>query len=429
VSVSAPGPALERLRSRLGAEAVLQDPPLVVDGCELSVSLRPQNGEQLARALAALAGSGAKALVQGGGTRAQLGNRLRGAEVLLSTAAISGVDEFDAADGVVHVAAGTPVRELVRLVASEGWQLPLAQPAPGASVGGVLATAAIGPRSLRFGPVRDWVLGLEVALVSGDRTRCGGRVVKNVTGYDLAKLYVGSFGSLGVIEAAWLRLMPVPRSVRQSAAVLPAGSEALSLALEVARRQGSRTTALVGGSLWPRLADASLPQPTEGGWLLLVEHAGEEPVCDGDTAWLSAACGAVAASAGIVPALERLQCSGPASGVRARVAVLPRDLAACCAALSAAGGDLLVYPVPGLVYAFFAPDPGRGVDLDRALAVLDRTARELEAPVVLESLPDALRTGRDVFGVAAGSLPLMRALKQRFDPTGALNPGRFIGRL
>src|SRR6266850_1996232 len=84
----------------------------------------------------------------------------------------------------------------------------------GGTLGGALATAALAPRALGFGRPRDVVLGCEVVLADGLRTRCGGRVVKNVTGYDMAKLYVGSLGALGVITGAWLRLAPKPAQLR-----------------------------------------------------------------------------------------------------------------------------------------------------------------------------------------------------------------------
>ena len=106
-----------------------------------------------------------------------------------------------------------PLRDVREALAASGWELSLDPPGRDSTVGGCLAAASVGPRALGLGLPRDQVLGLTVSLASGERVRCGGRVVKNVTGYDLNKLYTGSFGSLGVIESAWLRLRAAPRAL------------------------------------------------------------------------------------------------------------------------------------------------------------------------------------------------------------------------
>ena len=124
----------------------------------------------------------------GGRTRLELGNPPSRADLLLDTSALSGVGEFDASEGVCQVQAGTSLGVLREALAGTGWEVPLDVP-DASSVGGALASNAIGPRCAGFGLPRDVVLGLSVGHASGEQTRCGGRVVKNVTGYDMAKLY------------------------------------------------------------------------------------------------------------------------------------------------------------------------------------------------------------------------------------------------
>lgn len=149
-------------------------------------------------------------LITGGRTRLHWANEARELSRGLCLANLSGIDQFEPDEGVVHAAAGTPIRELQETLNAEGWELALDSPGAGSTLGGTIASAALGPRAQTFGRVADVILGLDVVGGDGVQSKCGGRVVKNVTGYDLAKLYCGSFGSLAVICGAWLRLRPLP---------------------------------------------------------------------------------------------------------------------------------------------------------------------------------------------------------------------------
>jgi glycolate oxidase FAD binding subunit len=404
------------LQQTLGEEVVELHPPRSLEDASLEACLRPRDGDELARSLAALSEQELSVLVQGGGSRMQLGNPCPRARALLSTQGLVGIDEFDSNDGVVLVRAGTPLSLLAETVDQSGWQLPFDPPGPTTTVGGALATSATGPRRQQFGSPRDSVLGLQVVLSSGQRTRCGGRVVKNVTGYDMAKLYTGSFGSLGVIEATWLRLRPRPRVATVARAELrgPA-SESLRLGREVSRRGSARVVALVAGGPAAQLGEGS---ELEGSGLLVVEYAGDVPEVERDIAWLQDQCGAreVSEESRLVERLRALQGAG---AIRARLSVLPSRLPALLARLSFAGLGTITYPGLGVVYAF--SESG-------ATAIL-RAARASDAELLFEALPLASRREVDVFGEPGPAFPIARALKQRFDPSGILNPGRFQGRL
>lgn len=428
---------LAALRGALGDEAVLEHAVVEVDGCPLGATLRPATGESLAAALAMLSERGLSVLVRGSGTALSLGNPPLDAGLFLSTEALAGVDDFDAEDGVAHVLAGTRLAELRRQVEPHGWELPLDPPGEERTLGGTLASAALGPRRLGFGAARDCVLGLEVALASGVRTRCGGRVVKNVTGYDLSKLYTGSFGTLGVIEAAWVRLHPLPACVMERAAPVEAGSEAFELGLAASRRPAARVAAL----LTPRLARRLSPELVfDSQWLLVSEFAGDADTSRDDAIWLERLAGASTSSHGdggascepgeLTAGLRGLQGALP-EGLRARIAVLPSALEQSCAPLLEAGAELLVYPGLGLIYASFGLDAQPGEpeagSLDAALAAVERAVERGNGSWVLEELPARAKPGREVFGVAAATLSLMRVLKGRFDPRGVLNRGRFCG--
>jgi glycolate oxidase FAD binding subunit len=265
------------------------------------------------------------------------------------------------------------------------------------------------------------VLGLGVVLASGERIRCGGRVVKNVTGYDLAKLFVGSYGTLGIIEWAWLRLRPASESTRVCVAALGRDAEADSVALTAARRPTVRVAAVVDAALVPGPVSAGAARA------LVVELAGDAAAVEQDAAALGDLAGAFTADASAVEALHAAQAAGP---LRVRVAALPSLLAAAAELLRAGGGAVLAYPARGLLWARFdleGPDDERGAE--RALRAAKEAARAAHGVCLLEAAPLAARVGREVFSGALATLALERAVKRQYDPAGILNPGRFVGGL
>jgi len=416
------GSVLDALRAAVGSDAVVEHEPVVVDGVSLTASLRPGSGEELGEGLRVLSQRGMAALVRGGGSRLGQGNRLQRADFVLETAGLDGILEFDAEDGSVHVRAGTEIATLREAVRAEGWELPLDPPGDDTSVGGALASAAVGPR---FGHPRSIVLGLEVALASGARTRCGGRVVKNVTGYDLAKLYTGSFGSLGVIEAAWLRLRPLPERSLFLAAALPEGAAGFDRALAAARRPSARVAARLDGALATAIDAATAGD----GSVLLLELVGDESVLEVDRSELVEGIGAHEVDPVLIERLRALQ--GGAfhpGGLRLRLSSLPSRIGEAAGRLARDGGAVLAYPARGLLYLCFPV--GLAADeraVDAAMRSAGLAAASGGGSLVIEEAPDWVKEGRDVFGDPGPLLPLFRALKHQYDPKGALNPGRFAG--
>ncbi len=405
---------IEALRDAVGDSGLQQHAPLELDGSTAGLTLSPADGEALARTLAALRNCGLAVAVRGSGSHAGVGNLPLALDAFLSTARLLGIEAFEAGEGVCQVRAGTPLRDVRAALAGTGWELPLDPPGRDATVGGCLAAASVGPRAL--GLPSDQVLGLTVALTSGQRVRSGGRVVKNVTGYDLNKLYTGSFGSLGVIESAWLRLRAVPE---RSASCEIAGSDAsaaCSAAIAAARCVSGRAAAIATSG-----AD---------GWKVVVELAGDAPTVDRDLARLRAEFGAREAPQESIDRIRDRQLEVPAPiGLRFRLGALPSRLASALVELRRGGASLLAYPRLQLVYAGFAL--GASPDAAAVDAIFQRVssvARSAGGSWVCEAAPTSAKAGRDMFGDLGASGAIVRALKQRFDPTGVLNPGRFAGR-
>lgn len=408
--MNAPSDALlQALEREVGADAISSHAPLSVDDCEFETRFRPSDGASLASGLALCSEAGAGVLVRGGATRLGVGNLPRAGSLQLDTRGLAGIESFEAAEGVCRAGAGTPLTVLREKVRAGGWELPLDAPGAGSTLGGVIASAAFGPRAQGYGMPRDLVLGLDVALASGARTKSGGRVVKNVTGYDLCKLYTGSFGALGVIEAAWLRLRPLPEATASLEARGDDLERMLAAALAAARRPATRALALhvVAGAAG-----------TES--RVVVELAGDVAAVEDER---SALANALAVETAAPTALDELRAFQAGGELVVRLAALPSRLAAAAAALISASAELLVYP--GLCVIFARFDPAAEGVFARAAGI----ASAAGGAARLERAPSAMKRGIDVFGEADATLPLQRALKQRFDPNGVLNPGRSAGGL
>ena len=429
--------AIERLRNSVESEileVIEGRPGIQVDGREINTVLSPRDPESLSRVLEQLSEEQIPVLIRGGGTRMGLGNRPDEVEVLLSTRSLSGVRRYEPDDGVVEVSGGTPLAEVREAVLDKGWVLPIDAGGSLATVGGAIASAAYGPRCLGFGPVRRNVLGLEVVSASGTLTRCGGRVVKNVTGYDLAKIYTGSLGTLGVISGAWLRLQPKPRAIEVRVAEFSESDQALAMGIVASRRSSARACVLLSPEVARRVG---LEHSLAASFLLLVEFAGEESECRHDASWLESEMGATRPSQSsgeealaMFDAVRESLVVGPeVASVRVRIAALGTKLAACMRPLIKASARMTVDPGLGLMHAELSAESSAAA-IDAFIEVARAAAEAASGTLVFESVPSELKHRFDVFGDGLGpELALMRRLKEEFDPKRLLNPGRFVGRI
>jgi len=396
---------LEALATEWG-DALRFHEPVRVDGVPVAATLAPPDERALAAALARLGEAGCAAIPRGAGTQLGFGNAPLRADCFVSLEHFSGVDELDASEGVCHAGAGTPLAVLRRRASEAGWELPLDDAGRGGTLGGALASAALAPRVQGFGRPRDVVLGCEVVLADGSRTRWGGRVVKNVTGYDMAKLYTGSLGALGVITGAWLRLRPVPEAVRVLQGDDLGDADACRVGRDAARRPTARSCLL---------ADE------EHGLRPIVELAGDAASVAGDAEALTRE-GLRPAGAALQDAAAARRFAGPPGTLRLLVSFVPTGLEACLAPLRAEGAELLVLPGPGLLCALAPAE-----DAEALFAAAERAARAGGGRLACELAPADAKRGRDVFAATPAEVALTRALKARFDPRGVLNRGRFAG--
>jgi glycolate oxidase FAD binding subunit len=417
----------------VSADAVPAAAALTIAGVTPGRVAEPATLDEAAEIVAACARDGARLAFVGGGTELGLGAAPEGLDVVLRTRALDRIVEHAPLDQIVTVECGVRVADLQRRLAAHGQMLALDPPwAERATVGGVVATAAFGARRTRHGSVRDLVIGASFVRADGVRARGGGKVVKNVAGFDVPKLLVGSLGTLGLIATVTFRLHPLPEA---SASVIFPGVDAASV-----RR-------LLAAARKAQLEPAAVAAIVDGGggggggaWRFGVRFEGfEQAVAD--------QCRRLAAMATELGVREHASDAGAAAAfwaghqtareaaaeLRLKVAHLPADpqVAEVYARLAAPLREArsVLYPTLGL--GFVAGDVGG--DAANVAAAVDETRARL-APsggsVVVHEASPAVRALCDVWGrepAARSAWPLMRAVKERLDPERRLAPGRLVG--
>ena len=399
---------LNRLESAVGREGVLGDvAAFAVDGLTPQAAVAPDSYEQVVEVMRYAHTEGLAVIPWGGGAHMHTGNVPSRYDIALSLSRLNTVVEHEPADLTATVQAGLTLDELQGHLGGANQLLPLDPPGgQRATIGGILATNAWGPWRHAFGSARDMTIGLRVVTAEGRITRAGGRVVKNVAGYDLCKLYVGSLGTLGVIVEATFKLAPMPQAVATVSAACDSAGEACGLASALQRRG---------------LAVRGVTLVRDGGaWALAAELAGTPAAVVRSRREL----------AGLTPleALAKMPAHHASGGdcLLCKASVLPSRLPALIDPLEALEAPrLLAYPAVGVCYAAWAsPHDAESIA---------GTARELTSAaggtLVLERCPLDLKRRTDVFGEPPASFGLMRRVKEQFDPNGVLSPGRFVGRL
>jgi glycolate oxidase FAD binding subunit len=423
-----------------------------IDGCLPTAVVRAETVEQAA-AVVALAGHERLALVPWGqGTQMHLGRAPQRYDVALSLAGLRRVVEYDSANLTVIAEAGLPLREVYKLSVPERQFLPLGFPGTTASLGGVLVTNTSGVKRARYGGVRDLLLGVRVALPDGALVRFGGRVVKNVAGYDMNKLFIGSLGAFGVVLETTYRLAALPEDDRALAAAFPTLSQAAAAA---AALQGSQLlpSALIimsaeAATACPALPALPLHTPQVA---LLVNFDGMHEAVERqlrDSRQLCKQHGrtdeTLLTGTDLVQLWEFQEAWRAAptatepARLQVRIGVLPSSLTQIVPHLPTAatfsqpvshwladypGGQLfmqlplrqpLTAEVPAAISAW--------------LHYLRAQVREQHGYCLVEYAPAALRQQLDLWGTPPGH-QLLTLYKQRFDPHAVLNPGRYVAGL
>jgi len=376
-----------------------------VDGMVPSRTLRPDTTDELAAAIAAAGRAREAVVLWGGGTRIGVGDPPARYDIAVDLTGLAGIVEHSPADLVCTVRAGTSLAALASVLSASGQRWPVEAPGPErATVGGTIASAAAGPSRLRYQHPRDWIIGCTAVLGDGTITRAGGRVVKNATGYDLTRLYSGSYGTLVALAEVTLKLMALPERTATLRATAVDLRDALRIAAELrATHLPLDALAVVTGGAAERVGDARTS--------VFVRVAGPEAAVERVTTAVRERSGASHFDGRIWNDITSL----PANSDRVARAGWP------------AGHDVpfgldltnaMLYPGSGIAFVLSALDVETFGRMRAGLEAADG------ALVVERADADFKRAVGGAWGRPRVPLTIARALKDRFDPHGVLAPGR-----
>jgi glycolate dehydrogenase FAD-binding subunit len=375
----------------------------------------------------------------GGRTMLDLGLPPTKPGIAIDLTSLDQVIDYPARDMTITVQAGITIAKLQEILAAENQRLPVDVPQPErATLGGAIATNASGPRRYGYGTLRDYVIGITVVNDEGQEVKAGGRVVKNVAGYDLCKLYTGSLGTLGIITQVTLKLRPRPE--RSTHADIHC-QDAAELGPLLDRLHATRTRPVSITVLGPRVA-AEVVSTWKGssslskdGWLVLVGFEDTQETVEWQIKqlqseirpdWAIYRHWPDAAGAHIWKALADfpVQAAGP---LTLKANLLPQATASFCSRVAEFGDDVLLtaHAGNGIVIGHFTG----GLTVEQAkpmLTTLLDAAAAAEGNVVLLRCPPAWKRELPVWGWPRGDASLMRAVKEKLDPQRLFNPGRFV---
>jgi len=394
----------------------------------------PASTAELARFLAANAGESRQAVVPAGGrTALRMGEPVGGTVRLISTSAMQKVIDYPARDMTITVESGIRIADLQKTLATEGQRLPIDVPdARRATLGGAIAANTSGPRRFGQGTFRDYVIGISAVDGIGRPFSAGGRVVKNVAGYDLCKLLVGSLGTLAVITQVTLKLRPVAEAHRVYwlTSASPEQIEAWLVRLGLSQTRPVAIEVLNTRAIAAVTAESRVELPS-GKFAMAVAFEGSTAECDWQMTTLEKELGTGAGVARLadpqattlIQALAEFQAAGDdpvtfaASVPSSRVAAFVDDA-------SRRGVSAQAHAANGIVIGHLPDDCVTAAAAKEIIGPLRRTAESASGSLIVWNCDDAWKGTLNVFGTAQPSRKWMREVKKSLDPHGVLSPGR-----
>ena len=434
----------DKLKQIVGESGILpeaQSAAYTFDGHIPKAVVLPASVQEIQDVLRFAAKENLSVMPAGAGTKLGIGNLPQKVDVVLATTRLNSVVEYEPADLTVTVEAGIRLAALQAVLAQHRQYLALDPPsADRCTLGGIVATNASGSLRLRYGAARNQVLGLRVVHANGTVVKSGGKVVKNVAGYDLNKLYIGAFGTLGIITEVTLKLSPIP------------AYEAILVAdFQDARGAIDTGLSIVGSQILPMFVNLSINADCVGTATdtkrpTLVVGFGGDPET---VAWQLTECREIMEQNGALgvtitegesrvhlqetirefPATDR-----DTENIIAKLNLKRTGIAECAAQVIDASWarDVQVMALLGSGILYLSIPVTSDTDFEglaNTLTQLRQSTMEAQGNLIVEAAPPEIKQYIDVWGPVGDTLGLMKQVKDRFDADGLLNPGRFVSNI
>jgi glycolate oxidase FAD binding subunit len=446
------GALVQRLKDLLGQEHVVAGPAAssyAVDGTAPRAVVLPGSVEQVSAIMALASAEGLKVVPRGSGTKMALGGIPERVDLVLVLSRLSGLVEHEPGDMTATFQAGTRLKDAQSVLGRHGQFIAL-DPAYAdlATLGGILATNSSGPRRLRYGASRDLLIASRVVHADGKVTKGGAKVVKNVTGYDVNKLYIGSLGTLGIIVEATFRLHPVPPVEKTCLAPLDSidvakavvarilDSPVVPSAVELLNPEAARRIAEQAGLPWPpgryglAVAIGSVRSEAVDAQLEAVRRLCRETgipeahVLDGGVHhdfWRATRDFALGNGHRVVLKASVLLTQVAEAVKRGEEVATEHGM--LLGVVSEAASGIIRYHLAGDAASPERFEPG----VAEAVTRLRAFTQEAEGNLIILEAPTEIKRRVDVWGLPGAAGPLMQRPKAEFDPQRVLNPGRFVG--
>ena len=415
-----------------------------VDGLSPETLLRPGDIRELGSFLAYLSGQSLATVPWGGGTRMTLGNPVRRLDAVVDLSGMNNVVAHNPGDLTLTVEAGITLEKLQETLAPHGQFLALDAPVPHrATIGGTLASGASGLLRWQYGNARDLVIGMKVAMANGAVVKSGGEVVKNVSGYDMARLHLGGLGTLGIIGEVSFKLTPLPRQERTLVASFASMGNCIGAGVDIFQ---SHATPLSLTAFDASVNRRSRALDADASCFVAVRLGGRPRSLERqlrDCAELCREAGAVEVDTIEGDAAARFwrkladfgwdEETAPLAA--ARTSVLPTAIGSLLNSLATPGPDGSELPsvvaqpgYGGLSLFWFEEEDGRlGETVVKAVSNARASVHAAGGRLVIERCPSSVKAALDVWDEVGESIGVMRRMKEQYDPGSILNPGRFAG--
>ena len=433
--------------------------PSAVDGRKPFAVVRPVSSEEIVQVVKFAAAEKLAVVVMGARTKLGIGLPPRQFDLALDMTRLNRVLAYDPGDLTLSIEAGVPLCDVQRTLADHGQFLPLEVPFMNrTTVGGTIASGVDSPLRQAYGTARDYILGLEFVAGEGISAKSGGRVVKNVTGYDIHKVLAGSLGTLGVITRVNLRTFPRPSNTRGFVASFESFANALALRHRISQSPLALLTLeivspnaaeLLAGEVAVRIEPNPLPAslPSSKHWTLTASFAGNEKVltrCERELREMAELSGSnnaemidekqVAGVLGRQREFVPIMLESSSATTIVKMGVLPSRMADLLELVARAAEDgalpwAAMARGVGVIYLALLPAERSEQMVKKVAQATSRifsACASLDGNVTVPWCPSELKPVLNIWGPSRGDFELMRKLKKLFDPVEILSPGRFV---